>query len=199
MRASATVVALSSVGAEQPSGTGFIVSLHAQEQRLRALADTHVLALRAGSFFEVFHEALGLIAQQGINADAIAADVRIPMIATADIAEVAAEALRARDWEGFVVRELLGQRDLSYAEATSIIGERIGKPELEYVQLPGTEMAAVLTQAGFSAEVAELHLELTRALSEGRIRAREERSPRNTTSTRFEAFADELAVAYPPA
>lgn len=190
------VVALSGVGAEQPSGTGFIVSLHAQEQRLRALTGTDILALRAGSFFEVFHEALGLIAEEGINADAVAPDVRIPMIATGDISEVAAEALRARDWEGFVVRELLGQRDLSYAEATRIIGERIGQPELEYVQLPDAEMAAVLTEAGFSAQVAGLHLEFTRALSEGRIRAREERGPRNTTATRFEAFADVLAAAY---
>jgi hypothetical protein len=28
----------------------------------------------------------------------------------------------------------VGPRDLSYAEATRIIGEKIGKPELQYVQ-----------------------------------------------------------------
>ena len=52
------VVALSSLGAERATGTGFIVSLYRQEQRLRALPDANVLALRAGLFFESFAPAL---------------------------------------------------------------------------------------------------------------------------------------------
>jgi len=41
------------------------------------------------------------------------------------MADVAAKALKARDWKGVVVRELLGPRDLSYSEATHILGERV--------------------------------------------------------------------------
>ena len=36
---------------------------------------------------------------------------------------------------------MLGPRDLSYAEATSILGERIGKPDLEYVHFPYADLA----------------------------------------------------------
>jgi uncharacterized protein YbjT (DUF2867 family) len=43
---------------------------------------------------------------------------------------VAAKALQTRDWHGVVVRELLGPRDLTYAEATRIVGKRIKKPDL---------------------------------------------------------------------
>lgn len=190
------VVTLSSLGAEQAAGTGFIVSLYRQEQRLRALPDTNVLALRAGLFFESFEPALDLMIDQGINADTVAPDVPIPMVATRDLADAAATALRARDWTGFVVREVLGQRDLTYREVTAILGDRIGRPGLQYVQLPDTEMLHALTGAGLSADVAAQNLDMNRAMSDRTIRSREGRRPQNTTPTRFEDFADELVSAY---
>src|SRR5687768_310151 len=42
------LVALSSVGADRPSGTGPIAGLHDQEERLKTLTATNVLALRPG-------------------------------------------------------------------------------------------------------------------------------------------------------
>jgi len=83
------VVFLSSVGADQPSGTGVIESLYAQEDRLRRSPGTDVLVLRPGSFFENFYGALGLIKHQGINGDSVAPEIALPMIATRDIADVA--------------------------------------------------------------------------------------------------------------
>jgi len=190
------VVSLSSVGADQPSGTGLIMGLHAQEERLRRLAATNVLILRPGSFFENFFETLGLIKHQGINGDSVAPDVALPMIATRDIADVAAKALEARNWNGVVVRELLGPRDLTYTEATSIIGEHIGKPDLKYVSFPYADMATALMQMGSSESFAGLYVEMTRAFNERRVTSREGRKPENTTPTRFEDFAGELARAY---
>ncbi|MGC7096392.1 NAD(P)H-binding protein [Amycolatopsis lurida] len=190
------VVSLSSVGADRPSGTGFITSLHAQESRLRSLENTSVLLLRPGSFFENFHAALGLVKQAGVNADSVAPDAKIPMIAARDIAEVAATALRKRDWTGVVVRELLGERDLSYTEATRILGEALGLPDLPYVPMPAAEMAETLRQAGFSATSARLHVEMTAAFSDGTVSATGGRTPANTTPTRFEDFVPELAHAY---
>lgn len=190
------VVALSSVGADLPAGTGFIASLHAQEQRLSRLDGVNLLVLRPGLFFESFRAALGLVKHQGINGDSVSPDVEIPMVATHDVANVAAQALLARDWTGVAVRELLGPRDLSYAEVTAILGERIGRPDLPYVQFSYADMARTLTQVGFSDNVAELHVEMTRALNEGTVASREGRNHTNTTPTRFEDFAGELARAY---
>jgi uncharacterized protein YbjT (DUF2867 family) len=190
------VMTLSAVGAERAAGTGFLTSLYRQEQRLRALSHTNVLALRAGMFFESFVPALDLMIDQGVNADTVSPDVPIPMVATRDVADVAAAALRARDWTGFVVREVLGQRDLTFEEVTAILGERIGRPGLPYVQLPDAEMLGALTEAGLSADVAAQNLEFNRALSDRTIRSREGRRPENTTPTRFEDFANELVSAY---
>jgi uncharacterized protein YbjT (DUF2867 family) len=189
------VVALSSVGADVPAGTGFVASLHAQEQRLRVLDEAHVLVLRPGSFFENFHEVLGLILEHGVYADAVDPDARIPMIATRDIASVASEALARRDWQGVAVRELLGPRDLSCAEALRILGEQLERPDLRYLRLPEAELTEMLIGAGFSKDAARLHIEMGRALSEGRIRAREPRHERNTTPTTFEEFAAGLAAS----
>jgi uncharacterized protein YbjT (DUF2867 family) len=190
------VVLVSSVGADQPSGTGPIAGLHAQEARLQKLTGTHVLALRPGFFFENFYASLPVIKHRGVIADAVAPDVALPMIATRDIAAAAAQALLARDFRGFVVRELLGPRDLTHAEATRILGERIGRPDLPYVQLPYADMVRALVGAGLSENVSSLFVEMARAINEGRVRSVEGRNASNTTATRFEDFAAELARAY---
>ena len=190
------VVFLSSVGADLPEGTGPIAGLCAQEERLRRLPEVNVLILRPASFFENFYAILGLVKHQGINGGAVAPDLRIPMIATRDIADVAATALQARDWSGVVVRELLGARDLTFAEATRILGVQIGKPDLPYVQFPYADFAASLVQMGVSENVAGLYAEMARAFNERRLDSREGRRPDNTTPTRFEDFAEDLARAY---
>ena len=190
------VVALSALGAELSDGTGLIAGLHAQEERLKRLEGTNVLLLRPVSFFENFFDALPLIEQQGINADSVAPDLAVPMVASRDVADVAAKALMALDWKGVVVRELLGPRDLSYREATRILGERIGKPDLAYVQLSYAEMAEALVQAGLSPSFAGLYVAMTRAFNEGTVAPRAGRTPENTTPTRFEDFAGDLARAY---
>jgi uncharacterized protein YbjT (DUF2867 family) len=187
------VVALSSLGAELPDGTGFIAaSLHAQERRLQELEGVDLLLLRPTLFFESIVAAVDTVEAIGINVDVVDPDVPVPMISTRDIAEVAAGALRARDWAGVEVRELLGPCDLTYAEATRILGTAIGRPDLQYVRLPDDEMVAALVQAGFSPDTAALHVEMGRALSTGTITPHGGRTPRNTTPTRFEDVVSAL-------
>jgi uncharacterized protein YbjT (DUF2867 family) len=190
------VVFLSSVGAHLPEGTGPIVGLHRQEERLRRVTGLHVLALRPAYFFENHFATLGLIKAQGIDGGALAADLAFPQIATRDIAAVGAEALRKRDFTGFTVRELMGPRDLTMQEAATILGQKIGKPELRYVQFPYPDFAQSLQQMGLSASLAQDYSEMARGFNEGRVRPTQPRSAQTTTPTRFEDFAEELATAY---
>ena len=190
------VVVLSSVGADLSEGTGVIAGLHAQEERLSQLDGTNVLLLRPVSFFENFYGMLPLIKQEGIIADSLTANLAIPMIATRDIADVAATKLVARDWNGLGVHELVGPRDISYSEATRLIGERIGKPDLQYVQVSYDDEVNALVQAGVSESFAKLYAEMNRAINEGKVKPTKGRTPENTTPTRFEDFAGELARAY---
>jgi uncharacterized protein YbjT (DUF2867 family) len=190
------IVFLSSLGAELSEGTGLIAGLHAQEERLTQLDGTHVLFLRPASFFENFYDSLGLIKQQGIVGDSVAAGLAIPMVATRDIADAATKALIVRGWKGVAVRELLGPRDMTYNEAVRLLGMRIGKPDLQYIQFSYDDMAQALVQAGLSESFAGLYTGLTRAINEQTIKSSQGRTPDNTTPTRFEDFVSELAKAY---
>ncbi len=183
------VVALSCAGADAPGDRGLIEGLHAQELRLRALAHANVLLLRPASFFENFYDQLPLIAEQGIVADSVARDLAIPMVSARDVASAAAQALAARNWRGVAVRELLGPRDLSYAEAAKLLGA-------EYAELPYHAMVEALVQAGLSASFAQLYVAMVRSFNEGRVRP--VRTPQNTTPTAFEEFAHDVAAGFSP-
>lgn len=191
------VVFLSSVGAEVPSGTGPIISMHDQEQRLRQLPpEVSLLMLRSGALFENLYGALEIVRTYDCYSDAVAPDVPVPMVATRDVADAATRALLDRDWQGVVTREVLGQRDICYAEATRLLGAAIGRPDLPYMPVTPQELAAALQEAGYSASVATCYAELGEAISSGRVHAQEVRSPLNTTATRFEDFAQTWAEAY---
>ena len=103
-------------------------------------------------------------------------DLKVAMIATQDIGAAAAEALLKLEFTGKQARELLGQRDLTYQEVASVIGQAIGKPGLAYMQLPSAQLKPALVQMGMSANMADLILEMAEALNSGYMAALEPRS-----------------------
>ena len=190
------VVALSSVGADLDAPTGVIRGLREQEERLRSVEGANMLFLRPVSFFENFFGAMESIRHEGVVVDSVEADLAIPMIAARDVAAAAVQALTMRSWTGGAVRELIGQRDLSYREATRILGERIGNPELEYVQLPYDEMVQLMVQVGLSESFARQYVKMTRSFNEGIVVPMNGRTSENTTPTSFDEFADDFAEVY---
>src|SRR5579864_6447149 len=124
-------VVLSSVGADKPAGTGPVAGLHEFEEILNRIAGLNVVHLRAGYFMENTLGQVGAIGAMGKAAGPLRGDLKLPMIATRDIGNAAAELLTTLDFSGKQTRELLGQRDLSMDEATSIIGKAIEKPDID--------------------------------------------------------------------
>ncbi len=187
------VVNLSSVGAELSEGTGPIVGLHRQEDRLNKIKGLKILHVRAVSFMENLLMNIDQIKSKNVNGGTMRGEVRHPMIATKDTAAFVADRLAKRDFAGSSVRYLLGQRDLSMIEATTIIGRKIGIPDLAYVMFPYDEVEKGLLAAGLSSDMSRLYIEMSRAFNEGRIRY-EKRSAENTTATSLEMFCDEVFV-----
>lgn len=188
------VVNMSSFGGGLPSGTGPIVGLHEQEERLDALEGVSLLHLRPSYFFENHFGAVPIIRRMGVYAGMIKPDVPFAQIATRDVAAVVATELAASSTTG--VRHLLGPRDLTMAECARILGAAIGKPALPYVEAPPAAAKAGMVQAGFSPNVADLLEEMSRALSNGTIQRTATRDPQGTTPTTLEAFAPEFAAAF---
>lgn len=183
------VVTLSSVGAHLSEGTGPIVGLHDLETRLNGLQDAAVVHLRPGYFMENHLWSIPVIRAQGMNGSPVRPDVAIPMVATRDIADDAARLLLEGTFIGRSVRYLLGPRDLTLPEATRVLGEAIGKPDLKYVQFPEEEARKGMAAIGMSRSVADAMIEMERAFNAGTIRATQERNAENTTKTTLEEFA----------
>ena len=188
------VVLLSSVGADKSSGTGLILALHRLEQALDRVPGLNTLHLRAGYFMENTLAQVGIIKGMGSAAGPVRADLKLPMIASHDIGVAAANGLLHLDFKGHQTRELLGQRDISYAEVTAIIGKAIGNPGLQYQQLPDEQLRPNLARMGMSPNFIDLLLEMSAALNAGHVKALEPRTAQNTTPTSYERFVAERFV-----
>ena len=190
-------VHLSSYGAQVPEGTGPVAGLRSSEQKLNAIGGLNVLHLRAGWFMENSLAAIGMIHGMGMIGSALLPDRKLPMIATRDVGDYAAQHLLDLDFTGKQTRELLGERDLSMAEAAAVIARGIGKPDLLYQQLSYDQVKQGLTQIGVPPNGAALYIEMFKAVNAGVLAPEEPRSPENNTPTPFEQFVrDIFAPAY---
>lgn len=187
------VVNLSSMGAELPRGTGPIEGLHAQEERLAALRGVELLHLRPGSFMENLLPAAAVVAEAGVLPGMEAPDAAIPMVATRDVAAVAARELATPRHSGVLL--LHAPRHVSMRQAAAALGAAIGQPGLPYVQADPAEAKAALRQHGFSADAADQIEQLARWLSTSPL-ASAAAGPVEVQTTTIEAFARE---AFAPA
>jgi uncharacterized protein YbjT (DUF2867 family) len=193
----AHVVALSSFGADKPDKTGPIAGLHRMEERFKRISALNALYVRAAYFMENTLPQAGVIQQMGATAGPLNGDLKVPMIATRDIGTFAADELLRLEFRGHQTQELLGERDLTMTEVTTVIGKALGKPELQYRQITYDQFRGVLIQMGASQGIADMFVEMSEALNSGHVRALEVRSQRNTTPTSYEQFvAEEFVPAY---
>jgi uncharacterized protein YbjT (DUF2867 family) len=187
-------VHLSSYGAHVPEGTGPVTGLHSSEQKLNTISDLNVLHLRAAYFMENNLAATDMIHGMGLFGHALLPDLKLPMIATRDVGDYAAQRVLDLDFSGKQTRELLGERDLTMTEATAVIARGIGKPDLRYEQFSYDQVQQVLTQAGFSPKKAAVYIEMFQSINAGLLAAQEPRSPQNSTPTSFEKFVQDVFV-----
>jgi uncharacterized protein YbjT (DUF2867 family) len=190
------IVNLSSIGAHRSAGTGLIVALYRQEQRLNALAGVDVLHVRAGYFFENHLLAIPMVQTVGVYADMTAPDAPLPMVATADIAQVVARELRTPSGHAKRVLHLRAPQLYTMRQSTALLGAAIDKPDLAYVQENSQQAQAALMQHGFSASAAALMAEMSVAFSTGGLDGEYEKGPTEITPMTLEHFA---ATVFKPA
>ena len=186
------VVQLSSAGAFLPSGTGPIVGHYDTEERFRA-AGKNIVSLRPNEFMENVFFSLPTIIGQGSIYTSLLGSVKAPLIATADIAEVAAEFL-LEPIDGHHVIDIVGPQEISLDEWARIAGQSIGK-QIRVVTVPGEKLKAAMSQSGVSPEMAALLVEMEEAYPkiQGHFKGEQKRTGKVT----FLQFAREVfAPAY---
>lgn len=185
------IVNMSSLGSHMHEGNGIMGGTGEQEVRLNQLEGVNVLHIRSAYFMENFLRTIGMVKQAGINGTVAAANHAIPMVATRDVAQVAAGHLANLDFSGKSVHAVMGPRDYTYAELTSIVGNAIGKPDLPYVQLPVEQVREVFLGNGFSPDFVSNLIEMGTAISTGYMNY-QKRDESTTTATTAEEFASEV-------
>ncbi len=182
------VVQLSSVGAHQGErGLGPISGLCTVENLLDDTS-AHVTHLRPSFFMENYLHSVPTVAHDGRIYMPLPGNLRLPMIATRDIAEVAAERLQDGKWTGRSVLELVGPDQLSGDEVAQRLGEALER-QVAYMQVSDQQAKEGMTSMGMNPAVADLMLEMYEATRKGKVAP--EGKPRRTPTT-FARFARDV-------
>lgn len=182
------VVLISSGGAGHGKA-GFVTEVFHIEEALDA-TEANVLSLRCGSFMENFKLYLPTLREQGAFYGINRPDLPAPLVATQDIAAVAAQKLLDLSWQGKLKLAVHGAADVTYDEAAQILSKVIGKP-IHYGQIPAEALRQSLLQMGATPDVAANYIEMLEAFDTG-IYASELRTPETTTPTTFQQWAEEV-------
>jgi uncharacterized protein YbjT (DUF2867 family) len=187
------IVNMSSLGSHMHEGNGIMAGTGEQEVRLNQLNDVNVLHIRSAYFMENFLRTIALVKNKGINGTAAKGDHAIPIVATQDVAKIAAGHLANLDFIGKSVHAVMGPKDYTYSEFTSIIGKAIGIPELPYVQFPAAQVKQTFVTNGFSEDFADNLIEMGTAIETGFMNY-QKRDDSTTTPTTIEDFVNEVYI-----
>ena len=159
------VVLLSSIGAQHAAGTGPIRSLHAAEAALRGAAKNLTL-LRAAYFLENVAPVLDEV-RQGVLPTFLTPGRPVPMVATADVGRVAADAL-LESAPGTTILELAGPRDYAPEDLAASLSGPLGKP-VRVQALPIDAVEPTFVAIGMPAGVARLFREMYAGVNSGLV------------------------------
>ncbi|UII20837.1 NmrA family NAD(P)-binding protein [Fulvivirga ligni] len=185
------IVNMSSLGSHMHEGNGMMGGTGEQEVRLNQIENVNVLHIRSAYFMENWLRIIGLVKAKGIAGTAADGDTAIPMVATQDVAKIAAGHLSKLDFTGKSIHAVMGPRDYTYKEFTNIIGQAIGKPELPYVQIPVEQAKQIFLGNGFSEDFVDNLLGMAVAIKDG-IFNYQKRDDSTTTTTTAEQFVNEV-------
>ncbi|OGB31727.1 MAG: epimerase [Burkholderiales bacterium RIFCSPLOWO2_12_FULL_61_40] len=161
------LVALSSVGADRESGTGWIGMNRMFEQRLIE-AGVPTVFLRAAYFMENWMPMVGQAVRSGTLPTFLAPPQRpLPMVATVDVGSAAAALLQEKR-TGSCVATLSGPKDYTPNDVAAIVSATLGKP-VDVAVLPEAEWPHALAQAHFSKAALAGFTEMTRGLNGSHI------------------------------
>jgi uncharacterized protein YbjT (DUF2867 family) len=189
------VVHLSSYGAELEKGTGFILGSHKVENILNEVPNIAVTHLRAMYIYYNLYHFTGMIKHAGFIGSNYGGTDRLVMVAPKDIAAAAAEEL-GKTAEGKKVRYVASD-DRTCNEVAQLIGNAIGKPDLEWMTFTNEQTLDGLKQAGLPPHAAEMLVELNAAIHTGVMFPEYDKNrPAEMGKVKLEEFAKEFAAAF---
>ncbi|MBB3979934.1 uncharacterized protein YbjT (DUF2867 family) [Rhizobium azooxidifex] len=189
------VVSITALGRGSPVAdkAGFVTGSLAMDD-LIASTGVPFRALAMPSFMDNIVRQAIAIRNQGKFFLPIAGDLKLPSVATRDIATVAARWLLDDSWTGQSEVPVLGPEDISFNDMAGIISDVLGKV-VTYQQISFEAYKARFVQFGMSEAMAQGMTDMARAKGQG-LDLAVSRTPENSTPTTFRQWCeDTLKVA----
>jgi uncharacterized protein YbjT (DUF2867 family) len=185
------VVAVSALGRGTPwaAQAGYVTGSLAMDD---LIAGTGVAyrALVNPSFMDNTARQAESIKNQGMFFSPIAADRKLPAVATRDIAAAAARLLLDPSWSGAGEVPLLGPEDLSFNDMARIMSEVLGQ-DVRFQQTTFEAYKERFVSFGMSDAMAQGMTDMAWAKNEG-IDNAVQRTPENSTPTSFRQWCEEV-------
>ena len=185
-------VSLTAMGSDVKGTTGHFESFHRLEEKLNELGRIDLFHLRDAWFMENVAAWTGPVAKYGRIAWFCKPDLKMPWVATDDIAWLAAKELTNPTGRHRVYREV-GSEDVSMNELAAIIGKEIGRPvEYRYIETTRKDVEAeFLARFGTLAKWQD-DTQSADALNNGIVRFDGEHEDRPKLPTTMEAFIGDV-------
>jgi len=188
------VVNLSTIGAHMSSGNGILEGAYYVAKTLDTLPeDVSITHMRPTSFYYNLYGYLDMIKNTGeilVNYGTL----KIPFVAPQDIAAAVAEELTT-PFAGRKIRYVCSE-ELTGAETAAILGEAIGKPDLQWTLVSDEDTLNGLLSTGMNPEIAKGLTEMYSALETGRLSEDYFKNRPQLSPTKMTDFAKEFAEAY---
>jgi uncharacterized protein YbjT (DUF2867 family) len=185
------VVGISALGRGTPqAGRAGLVTASLAMDDLIAASGVAYRAVVCPSFMHNLLHQVGALRSQGMFFLMADPDLKVPTVATQDIAATAARLLLDDSWEGAGQVACLGPEDLSPHEMARIISDVLGT-EIGYRQIPGAALKDRMRGFGSTEAMAQAMVDMFDAKNQGLDNA-EPRTAESTTPTTFRQWCEEV-------
>ncbi len=183
------VVAVSALGRGTPVKAGPVTATFVKDAEIESTG-VDLRALWCPGFIENMLQQLQPLKQQGMFFLPRRGDVKMPLVATRDIAASAAKLLLDTSWTGQGGLAVLGPEDLSCDDQAAIMTDVLGKP-IRFQQIPADAYKTQLMSFGASEHFAQGLVDMYVAKDDG-LDSLEPRTAENTTPTSFRQWCEEV-------
>jgi uncharacterized protein YbjT (DUF2867 family) len=183
------VVAVSALGRGLPLDAGVVTDSFAKDEEIERTG-VDFRALWCPGFMENMLRQVESLKHQGMFFLPSRPDVKVPHVATKDIAATGSKLLLDRSWTGQGGIAVLGPEDLSINDMAAIMTDVLGKP-IRFQSVPDEAYKAQLVKLGANDNYAQRLVDMFVAKNNGLDNA-ELRTPENTTPTSFRQWRKEV-------
>lgn len=190
------VINLSTIGGHMSSGNGILLGAHYVEGILNALAaDVAITHMRPTEFYYNLLPQVHAAKNHGFIGSNIGGEVVNSWVSPIDIAGAIADEIEV----GLLGRRIryVASEELTYNALATILGQAIGKPDLNWVQFTDEEMEQGLLSIGMQPKIAKEMTEMYHAIHTGLLYEDYTlNKPVPMGNVKMKDFAREFAEAY---